>query len=61
MSSDDDRGRTFPCKESGCDEVVTYKRQLVIGAVQLLPAEKRTKPRRMYLTCPKQHTNLYDV
>jgi len=54
--------RTFPCKEPGCTELVTYQRQIVTGVVQLLPDEQRStsQRRRVYLECPKQHVYPYE-
>ena len=48
----------FPCKTSPCTEEVTYEREVVPGvALRRLQAEKEI----VYLTCPKGHTNPYEV
>jgi hypothetical protein len=60
--TEQENARTFPCKEPGCTELVTYQRQVVTGVVQLLPEEERraTPRRRVYLECSKEHRYPYE-
>ncbi len=52
--------KSFPCKEKGCTESVTYDRQTATGMKQI-PDSKITKSKTVYLTCKNGHTHSYEV
>jgi len=50
--------QTFHCKTPGCDQNVTYQREVVPGVAFKVP---KANKEIVYLTCPKEHTNPYEV
>lgn len=49
---------TKPCKEESCEEIVTYKRQTVLG---FRTSHSGSKTISVYLTCPQDHTHKYEI
>ena len=51
---------TFPCKENGCDNEVTYSPKKSGGNFQVGPATANSE-KTVYLECEDGHTHKYKV